>query len=144
MSVVAKAHQNLTFTTPPNLQRAVALGLAQPDAYFAALAEALQLRRDILDSGLRRLGFVTLPADGSYFITADLSGLDFPGDDAEFCRTITREARVAAIPVSAFYVANPPTHYARFAFCKQPDVLREAVARLERWCAGRQKLTATG
>ncbi len=143
-ALVAKAHQNLTFTTPPNLQRAVALGLAQPDAYFAALAEALQLRRDILDSGLRGLGFVTLPADGSYFITADFSGLDFPGDDAEFCRTITREARVAAIPVSAFYVANPPTHYARFAFCKQPDVLREAVARLERWCAGRQKLTATG
>ena len=39
--VAAKAHQNLTFTTPPNLQRAVAVGLAKDDAYFAGLAAGL-------------------------------------------------------------------------------------------------------
>ena len=140
---VAKAHQNLTFTTAPNLQRAVALGLAKSDDYFASLAAELQARRDILAAGLQRLGFKTLPADGSYFITADFSRLGFSGDDVAFCRAITTQARVAAIPVSAFYASNPPTHYARFAFCKQIPVLQEALARLAAWLAPVKKLTAT-
>jgi len=135
MSLVAKAHQNLTVTTAPNLQRAVALGLVKPDAYFAELAGELQARRDMLDEGLRRLGFATLPAQGSYFITADFSPLRFNGDDIAFARIITEQAKVAAIPVSAFYVDAPPRHYVRFAFCKQPAVLQEALHRLERWLA---------
>jgi N-succinyldiaminopimelate aminotransferase len=142
MSLVAKAHQNLTFASAPNLQRAVAVGLSKSDAYFAALADELQERRDILDSGLRRLGFKTLATDGSYFITADFSGLGFDGDDVAFCRTITTQAGVAAIPVSAFYVGAAPSHYARFAFCKRPALLEEAIARLERWRAS-QTLTTT-
>jgi len=142
--VVAKAHQNLTFTTAPNLQRAVAVGLAKPDAYFAGLAADLQARRDVLAAGLQRLGFRTLRTDGSYFITADFSPVGFVGDDAAFCRAITEQARVAAIPVSAFYASNPPTHYARFAFCKQFAVLEDAVARLESWLDGAKKLTAAG
>ncbi len=133
ISLTAKAHQNLTFTTAPNLQRAVALGLAKPDAYFSALAQTLMHQRDLLDTGLRRLGFRTLPADGGYFITADFSALGFHGDDAAFCRAITTQAGVAAIPLSAFYAASPPGSYVRFAFCKQPAVLTEALARLARW-----------
>jgi len=40
---------------------------------------------------------------------------------------------VAAIPVSAFYdQPGAPTHYARFAFCKRPEVLDEAITRLQR------------
>ena len=53
---VAKAHQNLTFTTAPNLQRAVAVGLAKDDAYFASLSGALQAKRDRLAAGLASLG----------------------------------------------------------------------------------------
>ena len=49
---VAKAHQNLTFTTAPNLQRAVAVGLGKDDAYFASLSGALQAKRDRLAAGL--------------------------------------------------------------------------------------------
>jgi aspartate/methionine/tyrosine aminotransferase len=137
-SVVAKAHQNLTFTTPPNLQRAVAFGLGQPAAYFAGLAADLQARRDVLQAGLQRLGFVTLPSAGSYFITADFAPLDFAGDDLAFCRAITAQAGVAAIPVSAFYDAAPPRHLVRFAFCKRIEVLNEAIARLATWQATRQ------
>jgi N-succinyldiaminopimelate aminotransferase len=133
VSLVTKAHQNLTFTTAPNLQRAVALGLAKPDGYFAALADGLQAQRDILDAGLQRLGFSTLPAQGSYFITAGFSSLGYAGDDLAFARSITAEAGVAAIPVSAFYAEAPPRNYVRFAFCKQPAVLEEALHRLERW-----------
>jgi aspartate/methionine/tyrosine aminotransferase len=91
-----------------------------------------------LDIGLRRLGFLTLPANGSYFITADFAPLGFTGNDIAFCRAITEHAHVAAIPVSAFYATSAPTHYARFAFCKQPAILHEAIARLESWIARRK------
>ena len=128
---VAKAHQNLTFTTAPNLQRAVAVGLAKDDAYFASLSGTLQAKRDRLAAGLASLGLAVLPAKGSYFITTDFRPLGFNGDDVAFCRHITEHAKVTAIPVSAFYDApGAPSHYARFAFCKRDEVLDEAVARL--------------
>ena len=144
--VVAKAHQNLTFTTPPNLQRAVAMGLGKDDAYFAGLAGALQARRDRLAAGLAAIGFGVLPTMGSYFITADFSPLGFAGDDVAFCRHITEAAGVTAIPVSAFYASDAPRHYARFAFCKQEAVLDAAAERLARHFAGRGRapLTAAG
>ena len=134
-AVVAKAHQNLVFTTPPNLQRAVAVGLAKDDTYFATLASGLAARRDQLSAGLAALGFGVLPTMGSYFVTADVSPLGFHGDDLAFCKRLTADAGVAAIPVSAFYDAGgapPPGHYARFAFCKRPEVIAEALARLGR------------
>ena len=144
--VVAKAHQNLTFTTAPNLQRAVAVGLAKDDAYFAGLAAGLAQKRDRLSEGLRRAGMSVLPAMGSYFVTADFAPLGFAGDDMAFCRHITAEAGVAAIPVSAFYEGDAPRHYARFAFCKRDEILNEACARLSRHfgVAQRPALTATG
>jgi len=146
-AIVAKAHQNLTFTTPPNLQRAVALGLGKDEAYFAGLAAALAAKRDRLSAGLAGIGFTVLPAMGSYFVTADFSRLGFTGDDVAFCRHITEAAGVTAIPVSAFYEGGAPGHYARFAFCKQDALLDEAVARLARHFQaqpGTARLTAAG
>ena len=129
-AVIARAHQNLTFTTPPNLQRAVALGLAKDDAYFAGIARTLQGKRDRLARGIEALGLPVLPSRGSYFITADIRPLGFAGDDFAFCRHIAATIGVAAIPVSAFYAGDAPDHYVRFAFCKRDEVLDEAVARL--------------
>lgn len=147
ISIVAKAHQNYTFTSAPNLQRAVAFGLAKSDDYFTSLATDMAAKRDILATGLASLGFGVLPTDGSYFITADITPLNFAGDDMAFCRAITEFARVAAIPLSAFYDADAPTNFVRFAFCKQESVLHEALARLAHWlnpatAAPPQKLTA--
>jgi aspartate/methionine/tyrosine aminotransferase len=140
-TVATRAHQNLTFTTPPNLQRAVAVGLAKDDAYFRALAEGLAAKRDRLAAGLAGIGFGVLPVRGSYFITADFTPLGWQGNDVEFCRHITGAAGVTAIPVSAFYEGDAPDHYARFAFCKRPEVLDEAVARLAAHFAGGPALT---
>jgi aspartate/methionine/tyrosine aminotransferase len=135
---VAKAHQNLTFTTPPNLQRAVAVGLAKDDAYFTGVAADLQARRDQLSGGLARLGFAVLPAQGSYFVSADIRSIGFAGDDVAFCRQLTEEAKVTAIPVTAFYAGpDAPSHYARFAFCKNEAVLAEALRRIEGWMEAR-------
>jgi N-succinyldiaminopimelate aminotransferase len=146
---VAKAHQNLTFTTPPNLQRGVAVGLMKDDAYFAGLSTRLQARRDRLAAGLEALGFGVLESRGSYFITADFRPLGFNGDDVAFCRTLTEQAKVTAIPVTAFYApradageasADAPGHYARFAFCKGEAVLDAALERMRAWVAARGRV----
>lgn len=134
--LVQKAHQNLTFTTAPNLQRAIAVGLKKDDAYFASLANTLQDRRDQLAAGLTEIGLRVLPTQGTYFITTDFAPLaarvGFNGDDVAFCRHITEKAGVTAIPVTAFYDGpDAPRHYARFAFCKRPEVLEEAIRRLK-------------
>ena len=130
LATVAKAHQFLTFTTPPNLQRAVAQGLAKDDGYFTALAAAMQRSRDKLAAGLADLGFGVIESAGTYFVSADFRPLGFAGDDVEFCRHITIEAGVTAVPLSAFYDTGDVRHFARFAFCKQDAVLEEAIERL--------------
>ena len=129
-SLVARAHQNLTFTSPPNLQRAVAIGLGKEDGYFHALANDLQAGRDLLGAGLRALGFDVLASQGTYFLTVGYQATGYHGDDGSFCRFITEGGGVAAIPISAFYATNPPQGFIRFAFCKRPEVLRTALRRL--------------
>ena len=129
---VARAHQFITFTVVPNLQRAVAFGLGKPEDYFKSLAHDLQQKRDFLSDKLTTIGFSILPCNGTYFITADISPLGFDGNDSAFCEHITTEAGVSAIPVSAFYESAPPENFVRFAFCKDIKVLGEAVDRLTR------------
>ncbi len=129
----AKAHQFLTFTTPPNLQRAVAFGLGKDEAYFQGLARDLERKRDLLAEGLGNLGFPVKRSSGTYFLTADFSHLGFNGDDVAFCRHLTTQAGVAAIPVSAFYEDKAPRNFVRFAFCKDDDTLAEALDRLARF-----------
>ncbi len=132
-ALVAKAHQLLTFTVAPNLQRAVAVGLEKDGAYFLQLSENMRRSRDMLVRGLRDAGFDVLPCDGSYFVIADFAPLGFAGDDVAFCQAMTRRLGVTGIPVSAFYdpdSAPGPRTLVRFAFCKRPEVISEAVRRL--------------
>ncbi len=133
LTAVAKAHQFITFTTPPALQLAVADGLAKDDAYYNELASSIARGRDRLTVGLRDIGFDVLPSDGTYFLTTDIRSLGFNGNDLEFCKHITKEAGVAAVPISAFYgdVSQAPQHFARFCFCKPDALLDEAVGRLK-------------
>jgi aspartate/methionine/tyrosine aminotransferase len=126
---IAKAHQFVTFTTPPDLQAAVALGLGFADDYFESFAAALQAKRDRLGAGLADLGFTVLPSAGTYFVTTDTAPLGI-ADDREACLRMTREAGVAAVPLSAFYDGDPPTDYIRFCFCKRDEVLDAALDRL--------------
>ncbi len=133
LSVISKAHQFLTFTTPPNLQAAVAYGLGKDDAYFSALASELEAKRNLLASGLARAGFEVLGSAGTYFLNVDFRPLGFNGPDDEFCKLITREAGVAAVPVSAFCERSRITHLARFCFCKKDEILVEASDRLARY-----------
>src|SRR5208282_4665998 len=75
MRVLAKAHQFITFTTPPNLQSAVAYGLEKEDAYFADMRGAFQRSRDRFAAGLTDRGFNVLPSAGTYFLNIDIAPL---------------------------------------------------------------------
>jgi len=139
---IAKAHQFTTFTTPPHLQKAVAAGLGKGDDYYASLAGALEAKRDRLAAGLVRLGFDVAPCEGTYFVSADVAALGLGGDDVELCRRMTVEAGVTAVPVSAFYGEAGPSHFVRFCFSKRDEILDEAIDRLGKWLAGRQRAVA--
>lgn len=134
MRAIAKTHQFMTFTTPPNLQWGAAVGLRLGDDYFSTLAGDMQAKRDRLGGGLKQIGFDVLPAHGTYFVTTDFRPLGFNGTDEDFCRHITIEAGVTAVPVSAFYdqPARAPRHFARFCFCKHDATLDDAIDRLQR------------
>ncbi len=87
-------------------------------------------RRDLLGSALRDAGLEPLPVGGSYFLLTDIEHFGFP-DDAAFCRYLTAEIGVAAIPPSAFYAdpARAP-QLARFCFAKRPETIAAAARRL--------------
>ena len=130
LRVVAKVHQFLTFTTPPNLQAAVAYGLGKPADYFVNMRQSLARSRDRLTDGLRQIGFPVLPSQGTYFLTVDLSPLGLNETDEAFCRRIVTNYKVAAIPVSAFYEEEAVTSVVRFCFAKKDATLDSALERL--------------
>ena len=127
---IARAHQFLTFTTPPNLQEAVAYGLGKDEAYFREMRLAYQRSRDRLAGRLAAAGYAVLPSEGTYFLCVDLAASGIPLGDRAFCLRAIEEAGVAAIPISAFYGENAPTSVIRLCFAKSDAVLDEAATRL--------------
>ena len=130
--VIAKAHQFLTFTTPPNLQAAVAWGLENSEDWFTSMPADLARSRDRLSEGLTREGFRVLPSQGTYFLNIDLPASGITEDDRSFCFRAVREHGVASIPVSTFYEQAPVTSVARLCFSKLDSTLDEGVRRLAR------------
>jgi len=130
LRVLAKAHQFITFTTPPNLQTAVAYGLGKADDYFVGMRRDFQRSRDRFADGLRALGFPLLDAQGTYFLNIDLRPLGLNEDDETFCKRLVAEHKVAALPVSAFYAADPISSVVRFCFAKRDQTLDTALERL--------------
>ena len=131
---VQQAHQFVTFATAAPLQAAVAAALRLPDSYFDGLRASYRSKRDLLAAALDAAGLRALPVEGTYFTMADASAFGFP-DDFAFCRFLTEQVGVAAIPPSAFYCEAHKQHargLARFAFCKTEPVLQEAARRLAR------------
>jgi aspartate/methionine/tyrosine aminotransferase len=130
LRVLAKAHQYITFTTPPNLQTAVSYGLGKTDDYFEGMRADLQRSRDRFTSGLRSLGFPVIDAEATYFVNVDLASLGLNEDDESFCKRLVLEHKVAAIPVSAFYATDPIRSVVRFCFAKRDATLDAALDRL--------------
>ncbi|MGZ6733120.1 MAG: aminotransferase class I/II-fold pyridoxal phosphate-dependent enzyme [Nocardioides sp.] len=137
VGAVLAAKQWLTFTSGAPLQVAAAYALDAEPTWPGMLRDSLQERRDLLCEGLRGIGLPTTTPQGTYFATSDISGLGWVDGNA-FCRALPERAGVVAIPVQGFYdpdrvlAQNPGRHLVRWAFCKRPDVLADAVERLAR------------
>ncbi|MFB9378121.1 pyridoxal phosphate-dependent aminotransferase [Kineococcus gynurae] len=141
VAAVRTVKQFLTYVNGAPFQPAVAGALDLPDAFFTELAADHARRRDLLADGLRAGGFGVLPADGTYFLTADPRPLGFE-DGTDLCRRLPGLAGVVAVPMAAFCKPGSPTHaraapLLRFTFCKSDAVLHEAVDRLQRLAPSR-------
>jgi len=128
----AKAHQFLTFTTPPHLQAAVAYGLGKPAKHFEEMRAHLARARDRLASALHHEGFVTLPAAGTYFMAIDLVASGIEMDDTTFAIRAVKECGVATIPFSAFHGSPPGFSLVRLCFAKSDQTLDRGVEALAR------------
>ena len=137
VAAVRAVKQFLTFVSSGPFQYAVAEALRMPDAYFAGISEGLRVKRDLLCAGLADVGFLVYPPEGTYFVTTDIRELG-DMDGVEFCRDLPRQAGVVAIPNSVFYDdAEAGRTQVRFAFCKRPEVLQDALTRIEKWASRR-------
>lgn len=126
------AHQWVTFATSTPLQEASAAALEQAalNGYYAQLLTEYQQRRGLLIKVLAEAGLPQLLAEGSYFISCDISALGL-SDTREFCLRLVRDHGVAAIPISAFYLeptSAPPL--ARFCFAKKLETIAAGGERL--------------
>ena len=83
-------------------------------------------------AGLEELGLRVLPAQGTYFVSTDVRPLGY-ADGLAFCRDLPGRAGVVAIPHQVFCGdASVGMPYVRWAFCKRPAVLEDALERLAR------------
>lgn len=132
LAAVRTAKQFLTYVNGAPFQHAVVTALGLPDSYYAAFAADLAARRDLLVAGLRRAGFTVYPPGGTYFVTVDAAAVGAT-DGVAFCRELPRRCGVVAVPNAVFYDdVDAGRTLVRFTFCKQPEVLAEAVERLAR------------
>ncbi len=134
-NAVMTAKQFLTFVSAGPLQPAVETGLRLDHDYFDGLCSELQQKRDRLQAGLEAAGFDVLPCQGTYFLTADIRSVaernDLPNTSVEFCLALPEAVGVVAVPSEVFYKTREAgRHFIRFAFCKQDELLDEAIQRL--------------
>ena len=123
-----KVHQFNVFSVNTPMQYGIAQYMARPASY-EGLAGFYQAKRDLFRAGLADSRLKLLPSSGSFFQCVDISQVsDLP--DTEFCQWLTREIKVAAIPLSAFYADGFDQRVVRFCYAKQDDTLREALQRL--------------
>ncbi|MFC5676271.1 pyridoxal phosphate-dependent aminotransferase [Aeromicrobium endophyticum] len=124
------AKQFLTYTSGSPLQPAIAHALGADDAFFDDLTARMQAQRDLLCEGLAELGLDVFVPEGTYFATTDIRPLGFD-DGLEFCRMLPERAGVVAIPHQVFHDSEAGRPLVRWAFCKRPEVIADALERLQ-------------
>jgi methionine transaminase len=123
-----KVHQFNVFTVNTPMQHGIAAYMADPEPY-TTLCTFYQAKRDLFRAGLASTRFELLPSEGSYFQCVRYTQISDEPEEA-FCRRLTREAGVAAIPLSAFYPGGFEQRIVRFCFAKKDETLQEALRRL--------------
>jgi aspartate/methionine/tyrosine aminotransferase len=131
-NLLARAHQFLTFSTPPNLQAAVAFGLNEGDEWLAPMRARFQAARDRLAGALQTVGYTVLNPSATYFLCVDLKASGLPVDDETFAAAAVEQAGVAVIPLSAFAERNPARHLVRLCFAKRNETIDAGAAAMAR------------
>jgi N-succinyldiaminopimelate aminotransferase len=131
IAAVRTAKQYLSYSGATPFQHAATVALGLPPSYYEQLAAGLAERRDLLSQGLRDAGLTTFASQGTYFVTTDIKSVGGT-DGVEFCLGLPERVGVVAVPMSVFYDdADAGRTLVRFAFCKRPEILAEAAARLK-------------
>jgi methionine aminotransferase len=128
MAEFRKVHQYNVFSVNTPMQHGLA-GYMRDPAPYLDLPAFYQRKRDLFRAGLASTRFTLLPADGTYFQCVRYEGISDLGE-SDFAQWLTREIKVAAIPVSAFYSRPRESGIVRFCFAKQDATLQMALARL--------------
>jgi N-succinyldiaminopimelate aminotransferase len=131
IAAVRTAKQYLSYSGATPFQHAATVALALPASYYDELAAGLAQRRDLLCQGLRDAGLDTFTPQGTYFAVTDAASVG-AADGVEFCFALPERVGVVAVPMSVFYDdPDAGRTLVRFAFCKRPEILAEAAARLK-------------
>ncbi len=125
-----KVHQFNVFTVNTPVQHALASYMANPAPYLN-LPAFYQRKRDLFLDGIRKTRLKPLHTQGSYFQCVDISAVS-DLSEAEFCKWLTSEIGVAAIPLSAFYSNSFDQRVVRFCFAKKDATLHSALERLQK------------
>lgn len=127
-----KVHQYNTFCTFTPAQWAFAEMIEAEPGHYEQLGAFYEAKRDRFRAQLLGTRLTPLPVPGGYFQLVDYSAVS-DLDDAAFCRWLTVEKGVAAIPLSPFYETPPPgQRLARLCFAKNEATLDAAIERLQR------------
>ena len=123
-----KVHQFNVFSSVHPIQAAFADFMAD-ESHYLGLPDFYAHKRDLFQGVMASSRFAPLPCAGTYFQLYDYARIsDEP--DLDFCKRLTREFGVAAIPVSAFYSDGRDDKVIRFCFAKTADLLEQAGAKL--------------
>lgn len=125
-----KVHQFNCFSCFTPSQVALAGFLKNKNAYLG-LSSFMQEKRDYFKELMKQTRFTMHDSYGSYFICGTYEKISDEGD-RDFAIRVTKEAKVATIPVSAFYHDGKDDKVIRFCFSKKKETLDLAVERLTR------------
>jgi len=128
MDEIRKVHQFMVFSADTPMQYAFVEALGDPASYLG-LAAFYQRKRDLLKNALAHSRFELLPSEGSFFMLARFR--QFSDErDSDFVLRLIRDARVATIPLSAFYTDGTDSGLIRLSFSKDDATLLEGARRL--------------
>lgn len=124
MAEFRKIHQFVVFACNTPIQHAIAEFLLDKENY-EGLPGFYQQKRDLFVSLISGSKFRIVPSKGTYFQLLDYSGItDEP--ETEFAIRLTKEHKLASIPVSVFYQKKTDNKVLRFCFAKKAETLEQA------------------
>jgi len=124
MTEFRKVHQFIVFACNTPIQHAIA-EFIKNEANYSGIGKFYQQKRDFFVNALKNSKFKVLTSSGTYFQLLDYNKIT-KESETDFAIRLTREFKVASIPVSVFYHKNIDHKVLRFCFAKSEETLEKA------------------